>query len=75
MGKKVSGLYFGARTEMSRLESVSLQHSGRKKNPGIPTWPLDLEIHSSKPKISDVIYFEEKLHLVTEYKQEDNSEN
>lgn len=64
MGKKKFGLYFGARTEMTRLESFSLQHTGRKKNPTILTWPLDLEIHSSKPKIPDVIHFEDNLYLV-----------
>lgn len=60
---------------MTRLESFSLQHTGRKKNPTILTWPLDLEIHSSKPKIPDVIHFEENLYLVLKQKEEDNSEN
>lgn len=74
-GKKKSALYFVARTEMTRLESFSLQNSGRKKNPIILTWPLDLEVHSSKPKIPDATHFEESLYFVVKYKQEDSSEN
>lgn len=73
--KKYPGLYFGARTEMASLQAFCLQHSWRVKNLIILSWALDVEIHSLKSKISDVIYFEGNVNSILKYKQEDNSEN
>lgn len=73
--KKYPGLYLGARSEMASLQAFCLQHSWRVKNLITLSWALDVETHSLKSKISDVIYLEGNVYLMLKYKQEDNSEN